>query len=70
MSEALLNEEALKKWTGYTRKGDLEKFCKKHGIRVFPGRNGTICTTLTAVNQALAVSEKSGSDFDVIEFES
>jgi hypothetical protein len=51
----LLDEPNLLEWTGYHRRGDLERFLRERGARYWVGRNGRICTTLSAVEVALGV---------------
>jgi hypothetical protein len=72
VSEQLLSETDLQKWTGYTRKADIEKFCNKNGIKIIRAKGGTICTTLAAIEKVFrgksASNDDSNDDFP-IEFE-
>lgn len=55
MSSSLLTEAELMQWLNCKRRGDLERYLRKQGIPVLYGVDGTIGTTLEAVNQALGV---------------
>ena len=58
MAEAVhpsaVSSETLQTLTGYNRAADIEKWCDRHGIRYFHGRNGP-WTTLDALNAALGL---------------
>lgn len=53
----LLSEEDLLPWLGYSQRGKLEERLRQLGVPIIPGRGGRICTTKTALNAALGVSE-------------
>ena len=53
MNPALLTEKDLFAWTGYSRRSDLDRLLRKHGVRVIYGRDGGICTTLDCLNAAM-----------------
>ncbi len=67
MNTGLLSSSDLKKWTGYERNGDIERFCKENGIKITVCKGGNICTTLAAVEKAFTGKAENG-DFDEIEF--
>jgi hypothetical protein len=56
---ALLSEAELLAWTGYSRRADLERLLRNHGVRIIYGRDGRICTTIAAVESALGVRQTS-----------
>ncbi len=45
----------LQQLTGYTRPADIERWCKRNGVRYFLGKQGA-WTTIDAVNAALGVT--------------
>jgi hypothetical protein len=65
----LLTEDQLREWTGYHRRADLERVMRENGIRVLYGRDGRLCTTLSAVEVALGVrAASSGTSRRVPDF--
>jgi hypothetical protein len=54
----LITTEQLRKWCGYERKRDIEKWLRDNGIAWRRGKNGEICTTLDAINESLQGSTK------------
>jgi glutamate 5-kinase len=57
MNQALLTEEDLRDWTGYQRRGDIERVLRERAIPIIYGRDGQICTTLEAINRTLLGSQ-------------
>lgn len=52
---ALIAEDELLNWLGYTQRGKLEERLRQLGVPIIYGRGGRICTTLEALNAALGV---------------
>lgn len=50
---ALLNEKDLSNWCGYKRRGDIEKFCREHGVKFTTGKDGRILTTQAVLDAAI-----------------
>lgn len=61
MADSVLNLDALRSATGYTRQADVERCLRKQGVRYFYGRNG-IWTTIDALNAALGVATAAAND--------
>ncbi len=55
MRSSLITEAELMQWLKCNRRGDLKRVMKKHGINTITGVDGTIVTTLEAINQVLWV---------------
>ena len=53
MSPELVSEKDLKAWLDYKNPGDVEKWCKNNRVPYAYGKGGTICTTVSAINNAL-----------------
>lgn len=52
---ALLSEDELLDWLGYSQRGKLEERLRQLGVPIIYGRGNRICTTLDALNAALGV---------------
>jgi hypothetical protein len=50
---ALLDEKDLSNWCGYKRRGDIEKFCREHGVKFTTGKDGRILTTQAVLDAAI-----------------
>ena len=50
---SLLTEAELSQWLGFSRRAALEKWLREHGIPIIYGKQGRVCTTLEAINQAI-----------------
>ena len=61
----LVTSEDLKKVTGYTRIGDIERWLQQENIPFFRGKRGKIFTTIEKLNEALSPGE---SQPETIEF--
>lgn len=57
----ILNLDALREATGYTRQADVERCLSRQGVRFFYGRDG-IWTTIDAINAALGCGRGAGND--------
>lgn len=53
MSDSLVDENELKKWTKYHRTGDLIRFLRERGIPFWEGKGDSIVTTIEAINARL-----------------
>ena len=62
---AIVNSEDLQKATGYDRPCDIEKCLRKNGVRVLYGKNGTVFTTIDAINAALGLKPGSEQTDDI-----
>lgn len=61
---ALLSEEDLKAWTGYSRTSDVESFLVKNRIVYFHAKGGRVCTTSEAIANRVNTDQTQKSDFD------
>lgn len=61
MSNSVLNLDALRTATGYTRQADVERCLQRQGVRFFYGKDG-IWTTIEALNAALGVGQPASND--------
>lgn len=48
-----VQQEQLLEWVGYQRPGDLMKWLDSRKIKYTQGKDGRICTTEEAINDAL-----------------
>ena len=60
----LIDEVQLKSWTGYSRQSDISRFLTLNGILFIRGRHNSICTTVTAVNNALNTNSTKKIEFE------
>lgn len=51
MNALLITEQDLLEWTTFTRRGDLERWLRDHGIRYRKARGGTICVFKSDLEQ-------------------
>lgn len=49
----LLDEDALKAWSGYSQRARLEEWLRERKIPYTRGQGGRICTTQAAIDAAL-----------------
>lgn len=61
----IINPEDLKKATGYERPCDIEKCLKKNGVRVLYGKNGSVFTTVEAINAAMGLTHSNAQDEEI-----
>ena len=54
MHPSALAQSDLERLTGYSRAGDIERWCQTNSVRYFRGKAG-VWTTLEAVNTALGL---------------
>lgn len=71
--DALIREEQLLDWLGYTRRFDAMKWLDEHGVPYWYGRGGRICTTQAAIDTvmtALALNEAKSRKkrYEAVEF--
>ena len=60
----LIDENQLRKWSGYTRQSDISRFLTMNGILFIRGRHNTICTTVTAVDNAMNSNSSKKIEFE------
>ncbi len=53
MSEGLLNAEALARWLGYERDGDIARWLRQRRIPFWYGKDRRPCTTQKAIDSIL-----------------
>lgn len=61
MNASLITEQDLMEWTRFTRRGDLERWLQRQGIRYRKAKGGAICVTKSDLEQR--------AENDEIEFE-
>jgi len=61
----LITEPELMEALDCKQRAALERLLRDQGVRVLYGRQGRICTTLEAVNAALGIDLKRGTDGEV-----
>ena len=52
---SIVTSKDLQEATGYERPCDVEKCMKKNGVAILYGKNGTVFTTIDAINAALGL---------------
>lgn len=62
---AVLLERDLQAMSGYTRRGDIERWLTAEGVKFFRGRNGQISTTLGLV-EAAKIQAANHADIDFL----
>ena len=51
-------------WTGYTRRADVERLLRRHGVQLLYGKNGQVCTALEALNAAVLGKESANQGYE------
>ncbi|MBN6743020.1 hypothetical protein JKG47_21535 [Acidithiobacillus sp. MC6.1] len=60
--DALISEEALLDWLGYSRRADALRWMDEQGVGYWLGKGGRLCTTQAAVDAAIIrIAQESNS---------
>lgn len=61
--KSFVTQEELTEFTGYHRRGDIQRWLEQNNIGYFFGKKRKICTTMDAINRALNKEEDKNNDF-------